>query len=144
MLAMASAGLLPNVLIVSPTPDLPPFKMKPEDGGEEVLLAAAKRLGIETEAETIAPPKQKENDPMKLEILSLSAIAKIIRANWKPVNYAAEPYLQAMGTLNNISDDYGYDDGKSIVLYFLSNAGTWRGDVAREVKKELNRRVKAN
>ena len=32
---------------------------------------------------------------------------------------------------------YFLDDWTSIVVYFLSNAQTWRGDVAREVKKEL-------
>jgi hypothetical protein len=32
---------------------------------------------------------------------------------------------------------YGYDTGKSVVLYFLSNATSWRGEVARRVKAEL-------
>jgi len=34
------------------------------------------------------------------------------------------------------------DSGKSIVSYFLANAGQWRGEVAKEVKAELKRRVK--
>jgi hypothetical protein len=33
------------------------------------------------------------------------------------------------------------DKGKSIVLYFLSNAGSWRGDKAKEIKKELKQMV---
>lgn len=37
---------------------------------------------------------------------------------------------------------YGYDDGKSIVMYFLSNATAWRGDTARAIKAELKRRLK--
>jgi len=39
--------------------------------------------------------------------------------------------------LNSITDTYGLDDASSIVLYFVSNAGTWRGETARRVKAEL-------
>lgn len=67
----------------------------------------------------------------------IKEIAKEIRKDWKKVNYAAEPYLQAMETLNKVTDNYIHDSGKSIVLYFLSNAATWRGETARRVKKEL-------
>jgi len=69
----------------------------------------------------------------------LHQIAKRIRKDWKPVNFAARPYLDAMEDLDQITDDYGQDSAKSIVLYFLSNAGTWRGDVAREVKATLKK-----
>jgi len=64
-------------------------------------------------------------------------IAIEIQGSWRKVNYAAQPYLDAMKSLVNINDMYGYDTGKSIVLYFLSNSGTWRGDDARRIKKEL-------
>ena len=57
-------------------------------------------------------------------------IAEEIRADWKPVSPYAKPYLDAMFSLNDISDDYFADSGKSVVLYFLSNAGTWRGETA--------------
>lgn len=68
----------------------------------------------------------------------LYEIANDIRKDWGTKMYfGAKPYVQAMGTLTNISDNYGMDSAKSIVLYFLANAGTWRGDKAREVKKEL-------
>jgi hypothetical protein len=67
----------------------------------------------------------------------LRDIAAEIRSDWRNVNYAASPYLAAMSTLDSINDSYGMDTGKSIVLYFLSNATTWRGDVARQVKAEL-------
>ena len=67
----------------------------------------------------------------------LSEIAREIRTDWTKVYFGAVPYLDAMSTLNSIDDDYYMDSGKSIVLYFLANAGTWRGDVARRVKKEL-------
>jgi hypothetical protein len=42
-----------------------------------------------------------------------------------------------MGTLNTINDNYGYDTAHSIVIYFLANATTWRGETARRVKAEL-------
>lgn len=67
----------------------------------------------------------------------LSEIAQEVRADWKNVNFAAKPYLDAMGSMLSVEDRYGMDSGKSIVLYFLSNAGSWRGDVARRVKAEL-------
>lgn len=73
---------------------------------------------------------------------SLSEIAAEIRQNWPQVNYAAAPYLDAMRSLNSVSDMYGADDAKSIVLYFLNNAGSWRGEVAQRVKAELRDMVK--
>ena len=72
----------------------------------------------------------------------LSSIARDIRSTWKKVNYAAQPYLDAMGDLCWITDSYGYDSGRSIVLYFLSNASTFRGDDARRLKAELKAMLK--
>ena len=80
---------------------------------------------------------------MKTEKRSLSEIAREIRVNWKPVYFGAVPYLSAMSVLNDINDKYGLDSGRSVVLYFLSNATTWRGETARRVKKELNDLLKA-
>jgi hypothetical protein len=68
---------------------------------------------------------------------TLNQIAKEIRMNWTKVNYGAEPYLSAMSSLNSIHDKYYMDDAKTIVLYFLSNASTWKGDKAKEIKNEL-------
>jgi hypothetical protein len=73
---------------------------------------------------------------------SLSTIASDIRRNWPKVNYAAKPYLDAMGSLNSLSDYYGADDARSIVIYFLGNATTWRGDDAKRVKAELKAMLK--
>lgn len=64
-------------------------------------------------------------------------IAAEIRKEWKSVNYAAKPYLQALESLNSPQDNYGCDDGKSIALYFLSNATSFRGPKAKELKAEL-------
>lgn len=49
----------------------------------------------------------------------------------------AMPYLNAMRDLSSIKDNYGADSGRSVVLYFLSNAQTWRGETARRIKAEL-------
>ena len=79
-----------------------------------------------------------------LENLSLHILADRIRREWGPKMYfGAVPYVDAMATVSNVSDSYGFDDGKSIVLYFLANATTWRGPVAKAIKAELKRRVAA-
>lgn len=68
----------------------------------------------------------------------LSEIANDIHQDWaKPSPYAA-PYIQAMSTLNGMSDYYGLDPATEIVARFLANASTWRGEVARTIKRELN------
>lgn len=72
----------------------------------------------------------------------LSEIAREIRADWANVNFAAKPYLSAMASLGSVRDSFGYDSGKSIVLYFLSNARGWRGPVAKRVKAELRGMVR--
>ena len=72
-----------------------------------------------------------------MENRTLSTIAREISSDWKKVNFAAVPYLQAMATMESPQDNFGYDSGQSVVIYFLSNATSWRGDVARRIKKEL-------
>lgn len=67
----------------------------------------------------------------------LYEIARDIKRDWKNVYFGAVPYLNAMTWLGRITENYGEDSGKSIVLYFLSNAATWRGQKAREIKAEL-------
>jgi hypothetical protein len=67
----------------------------------------------------------------------LHVIARDIYQAWPKVNYAAKPYLEAMRDLSSINDKYGYDDARSIVLYFLSNASSFRGDSAKTLKLEL-------
>jgi hypothetical protein len=44
--------------------------------------------------------------------------------------------------IGTIDDMYGADTAHEIVLRFLTNAGGWRGDTARMLKKELQRRCK--
>ncbi len=73
---------------------------------------------------------------------ALSVIAREIYKEWPKVNYAAKPYLEAMATLESTKENFYAESGKSIVIYFLSNAGSWRGDAARRIKAELTAMVK--
>lgn len=72
----------------------------------------------------------------------IRTIAREIALNWPKPFYGAVPYLRAMQCIDDVHDDYGADTGRSIVLYFLSNATTWRGDVARRIKAELKEMLK--
>ena len=74
---------------------------------------------------------------------SLSVIVGEVYDNWPKVNYAAKPYLEAMASLDKITDTYICDSAVSVVLYFLANATTWRGDAARRIKAELNAMAKS-
>jgi len=67
----------------------------------------------------------------------LHQIATEIKQDWKKPYFGAVPYLDAMQTLDKISDNYYEDSAKTIVIYFLANANTWRGEVAKRVKTEL-------
>jgi hypothetical protein len=67
----------------------------------------------------------------------LYQIANEIRKDWTKVYFGAVPYLDAMSSLDSIEDNYIMDSGKSVVLYFLSNASTWRGETAKRIKAEL-------
>ena len=72
----------------------------------------------------------------------LYEIAREIRKTWTKVSPYAEPYLEAMESLDSIDDNYYLDSGKSVVLYFLSNANTRRGEDARRIKAELKEMLK--
>lgn len=69
-------------------------------------------------------------------------IARDIRDNWPNVNYAAEPYLSAMSTMIDIHGMYFSDTNRDVVLRFLSNAATWRGEDAQRIKAELKALLK--
>ena len=55
------------------------------------------------------------------------------RAFW----WKAKPYVEAMLSLNKITDMYGYDSADMIVRYALGNLMGWRGDKAKAIKDEL-------
>jgi len=67
---------------------------------------------------------------------TVSQIAREIRANWTKPYFGAVPYLNSM-----VYENYGFDSEKSVVLYFLSNSSTYRGEIAKQHKKELKKIV---
>ena len=77
---------------------------------------------------------------------TIRAIAAEASHHWsrtpKGIYFGAVPYLEAMHYLANMRSSYGHDDARTIVLYFLSNATSWRGDVARRIKAELREMLK--
>lgn len=73
---------------------------------------------------------------------TLRTIAGEIFRDWTTMrergeNHPAYPYAHAMRGLEKVTDRYALDSGDDIVRRFLSNAGGWRGDVAKRVKAEL-------
>lgn len=69
-------------------------------------------------------------------------IAAEIKKCWTKVYFGAVPYLDAMQTLTNKDSNYFYDSATSIVVYFLANASTWRGEDAKRIKAELKEIIK--
>jgi len=67
----------------------------------------------------------------------IHTIASEILQDWKRPYFGAVPYLAAMQSLDTVDDAYGYDDARTVILYFMANATTWRGAKAREIKAEL-------
>ena len=60
----------------------------------------------------------------------LSEIVYEIELDWRNINYAAKESLLAMK--NNDS---------SAIVYFLSNANDWKGEVSTRIKRELRMRL---
>ena len=75
----------------------------------------------------------------------LYEIAAEIRKDW-PVawneQHPAGAYLIPMSTLDKVTENYLFDSGKSIVIYFLSNTSGWKGETAKRIKAELKAMVK--
>jgi hypothetical protein len=67
----------------------------------------------------------------------LYVIAAEIKRVWPKPYFGAVPYIEAMESLDSINDNYFEDTAKYIVIYFLGNANTWRGEDARRIKAEL-------
>ena len=76
------------------------------------------------------------------ERVTVSEIARAIAKDWKTINPYAAEYLNAMLSIESIEESYYADSAKSVVLYFLANAGSYRGDNARAYKALLKDMVK--
>lgn len=73
-----------------------------------------------------------------LRVIAAEIKAEIDNNQWaKHSAFYASPYLAAMLELNSIQDKYYLDSAREVVLRFLCNAQTWRGETARRIKAEL-------
>jgi hypothetical protein len=87
-------------------------------------------------------PTMKKTNRNK-QVRPLYEIAKEIREDWgSKIYFGAKPYLGAMLTLNSINDRYMCDNADTMVRYFLANASTWKGEVAKRIKAELKEMLK--
>ena len=82
---------------------------------------------------------KKQNSTIKRPVYK---IAEDILNSWDRPNFAARPYLAAMLTINSQDENFGYESAKSIILYFLSNASSFRGPEAKILKAELKNLIK--
>lgn len=75
---------------------------------------------------------------------TFAEIAREIKQTWKNVYFGAKPYLQAMATIESSDKNapYMFELAEDIVIYFLANAQTWRGEDARRIKAELKSMIK--
>lgn len=76
------------------------------------------------------------------ERVTVSEIAHAIAKDWDKVSPYAADYLNAMKEITDIEGDYYADSAKSVVLYFLANASSYRGENARSYKALLKAMVK--
>jgi hypothetical protein len=76
------------------------------------------------------------------ERVTVSEIARAIAKDWQTINPYANEYLNAMLTIESIEDTYYADSAKSVVMYFLANASSYRGGNARAYKALLKDMVK--
>ena len=76
------------------------------------------------------------------ERVTVSEIAYAIAKDWQNVSPYAADYLNAMKDIQDIDGAYYADSAKSVVLYFLANASTYRGENARSYKALLKEMIK--
>lgn len=89
--------------------------------------------------------------PIPKQPRTIGQIALDVSREWAKPYYGAVPYLSAMLTLDHLAVPfvdadqktqwrrtmYGCDTAESVVLYFLSNASTFKGERAKALKAEL-------
>jgi len=114
-----------------------------DDERRYLTKAQADKLPEKVKREIIKKKKSKMAESLSEAHRPLWQIAKEIKMDWKNVNFAAKPYLEAMYSLDKITDMYYMDSAKSVVLYFLSNASSWRGVKAKKIKAELKAMIKS-
>lgn len=106
--------------------------------------AAAPAKGWDGGAVIAAVPNPRHREAISRG--NIDEIAQVVRedhrAQGKKVNPALAPYLDAMGSLQSVKDNYGADSGSSIVAYALSNMRSYAGATAKAVKLRLKGMLK--
>ena len=64
-------------------------------------------------------------------------IAIDIERQWQKPYFGAIPYLNAMHYLQDIHSYYRHDSADIVILYFLANSVSFKGEWARRLKNEL-------
>lgn len=82
------------------------------------------------------------NNTDTIKSLTVSEIAHAIAKDWQNISPYAKDYLDAMKDIQDINGSYYADSAKSVVMYFLANASSYRGDNARAYKALLKDMVK--
>jgi len=78
------------------------------------------------------------------ELVTVSEIAHAIAKDWQNISPYAKDYLNAMKEIRSVKDSYYAESAHSVILYFLANAGTYRGENARTYKALLKDLLKEN
>jgi hypothetical protein len=76
------------------------------------------------------------------ERITVSEIAYAIAKDWQNISPYALDYLNAMKDIRDINGQYYADSAKNVIMYFLVNARTYRGENARAYKALLKEMVK--
>ena len=71
----------------------------------------------------------------------LYEIMSEVKREWKKPYFGAVPYIQALSECSSPDDVYLREDARGLINYFLANATSWRGDVAKRIKAELKAMV---
>lgn len=84
-------------------------------------------------------PALHSND--QLAKMALDELFVLVRHDWRKPYFGAVPYIAALSRCRSLDTVFIAEPARDLVPYFLANAGTWRGPVARAVKAELKRRL---
>jgi hypothetical protein len=109
-----------------------------ESARKEELRALNLQVIEDAERELVKAKANHKNKQMR----PLNEIAGEIRRDWKKVYFGAVPYLEALECMESPQGNFGCDSGREIIMYFLSNATTWKGETARRIKAELKEALK--
>lgn len=77
---------------------------------------------------------------MELSKLTLTQIASLIEADWSDRDPIYDQYIEA---LQGVKHGYFMAESEALCIGgILSNSKSWRGEIARRIKKELRDRLK--